>query len=203
MDRKKVLLIALAFGQQRTNAAGPTNVEIAEITKVFIDRKFSFLATQWEVELPLRALGITPDHVVSRYGDKATEYLSTKDVINLSIAAARKDDVDLSRIILVGHPLHLKVIRAMIRMKLWKFNGVIFTYDIDHDIHYDHSEGNKQWWTRGPIRFLVYLPLSAVPFLGHGLTAEEISERYEKSKRSLGELGKRFAEAKHVLFRGR
>lgn len=156
-------IIAFAFGQQMTEAAGPSNEAIAQIASVVRRSEQSlhnevFLATQWEVALCCDEGVDKPDLQVSAYGDPETHYIDTKGVLDASLKYFRQRNV--KRVILVGHPFHLWFIRLLIATKLWRIGAVQLDTRYDERmiaVPYDRSPGNRQSWTRGPVVFVAYL----------------------------------------------
>lgn len=163
---EKVGVIAFAFGQHGGNhpVAGISNDAIARVaSKICISErahgKKIVVATQWEVAHSLRyssELG-EPDFCASKFGGD-THYVDTKTVFNASMQYFKGQGVD--RVIFVAHPLHLFFIHLLVETGGWYIDGLV----VDHQyaktmrhIPYDTSEGNVQWWTKGPLSFILYL----------------------------------------------
>jgi hypothetical protein len=156
-------VIAFAFGQQANETAGPSNEEIAKVAIAIVHDEQSvenevYLSTQWEVEVYCDERSESADFVVSTFGDSETHYINTKDVLDASLKHFGSRNV--TRVVLVGHPLHLFFIRLLIATKRWDTGDVKLDWKYRRrmsNIPYDTSPGNQQAWTRGPIVFIAYL----------------------------------------------
>jgi len=166
-------IIAFAFGQQVTQTAGPSNDAIAKVTLEVKDQERNdghpvLLVTQWEVALSCIERFEPPDLAVSAYDDPSTNYLTTKEVLDLGLQYFQSRGV--RRVILIAHPLHMLLIRTLLTAKAWKVGNAMIDWsygDRMSTIPYDKSSGNRQWWTRGPVSFLWYV-LRAVFTKKHG-----------------------------------
>lgn len=164
---KTVGVIGFAFGQHPDGSAGVSNERIARLLSQRRNKEQArgnvvLLGTQWEVATAFRTLG-TPelDCVVSQYGDPATEYLTTEQVLRASLSYFDTRGVD--EVIFVGHPLHIVIIRLLLLTGVWRLDGGttgarhrIVSRSLDY-VPYDKSPGNAQWWTRSTWPFLRYL----------------------------------------------
>jgi hypothetical protein len=150
-------IIACAFGQQSTNRAGPSNEAIGSVALQVKKLTDGLISTQWEVEAYLQSVGESADHLTSAFGTES-HYVTTEQVFTSSFSYFESVG-DVSDIVVVAQPIHLRVIRLV--MKDWETNpdvSFVRTYDpLMHHIPFDNSEGNVQDWTRGPIRFGAYL----------------------------------------------
>lgn len=159
-------IMACAFGQQGTYTAGPSNEAIGQVALEIKHATAGVIATQWEVQAHMTKIGEPADHVVSEY-DTPSHYVTTQQVFARSLAYFKT--VDVSKVVIVAQPLHLKAIRLV--MKDWVANsGLSFTREYDYlmrRIPFDDSPGNVQDWTRGPLRFGAYL-VRAKLFDKHG-----------------------------------
>ena len=161
-NRGRPGIIGLAFGQH-DDKAGPSNVRIAKNLSILeMYEGDAFVTGQWEVELAFAELDEPSpiDVAISTYEEK---YITTKEAIERSLEVFKSEGI--TRVVLVGHPLHLRIIHTMIGLGIWKFEG--FEFDRYHDdlmdnVPYDQSEGNTQWWTTGPVKFFAYLVKSAL-----------------------------------------
>lgn len=155
-------IIACAFGQQRTYVAGPSNEAIGRVALAIRQRTDGIIATQWEIQACLQAVNKSADELVSFYHDDNSHYLSTEQVFMRSLAYFKA--AGISEVVIVAQPLHLLVIRCA--MKQWQIDPSFhFTHAYDRlmrQIPFDTSAGNTQWWTRGPIRFTLYLIRAAL-----------------------------------------
>lgn len=157
--RKGIGVIAFAFGQtENQSATGPSNQAIAQVAKRIceMERKQVNITAQWETSAPLTTLGV--DHYQVSHFEQETHYVSTKEALDASLKYFRQQGVD--EVIFVAHPFHLKIIRLLIDIGVWKLPG--FTVNRRYDllmrgISYDQSSENIQWWTRGPLVFVTYL----------------------------------------------
>lgn len=160
---EKVGVIAFAFGQQLLEIAGPSNEAVARVAidVVHAEQQLgndTFLSTQWEIALYCNERSKKPDHEVSSFNDPATHYINTKDALYGSLEYFKRNNIQ--RVIILAHPLHLWFIRHLIGFNIWRVEG--FTFDRSYDkllskVPYDKSQGNHQWWTRGPVVFVTYL----------------------------------------------
>jgi len=159
-------VIACAFGQQRTNTAGPSNEAIGRVAHHIKWTTKGVIAAQWEVEAFLQRINFPADKVIGAYGANG-HYVTTEEVFAESLAYFKS--VGVSEVVIVAQPLHLLVIRRA--MKGWSIDPSFhFTRAYDRlmrRIPFDRSSGNVQWWTRGPIRFVTYL-VRATLFGVHG-----------------------------------
>ena len=165
-DMMPIGIIACAFGQQRTNTAGPSNEAIGRVALQIKQKTGAVISTQWEVEAYLRSIGESADNLVSTYASE-DHYVTTEQVFTRSLTFFEK--IGVTQAVIVAQPMHLKVIRLV--MKDWVSDSDIrFTKTYDHlmrQIPFDRSKGNRQEWTRGPIRFGAYL-VRAKLFGTHG-----------------------------------
>lgn len=105
---------------------------------------------QWEINKQLQQDGYKSDLVVLPE-DARSEYLDTQDVWNKAKILLNKEGI--KDVIIVAQPfLHLDVIKAMIR----KDGFVIKEYKNPHYVGFYNNKENLQWWTKGPLRFLMY-----------------------------------------------
>lgn len=160
----KVGVIAFAFGQQgeeKYPQPGPSNEAIrnaawgiysAEVQ----DGNQPMIAAQWETSLGLPSTYI--NLLVSRFENRDTDYVSTKYVLDKSIAFFKEHGV--KRVIFVAHPLHLFFINLLVKTGIWKVDGMKIDHQYDKvmkTVPYDRSPGNVQWWTRNPVAFVAYM----------------------------------------------
>jgi len=157
---ESVGIIAFAFGQQggKTPVAGPSNEAISDVTEYIAEKEFelgndTMVAAQWETKLGIQGVDFTASEFNS-----PTHYISTKDVMDSSLAFFKQQGV--YRVIFVAHPFHLLFIRLLIKADVWKVEDVKIDYQYNkllRMIPYDRSEGNIQWWTGNPVTFVTYL----------------------------------------------
>jgi len=165
----KVGVIAFAFGQQgeeKYPEAGPSNEAIRNAAWGIYAAEIQagnqpMIAAQWETSLGLPSTYISL--LVSRFENRGTDYVSTKYVLDESIAFFKAHGV--KRVIFVAHPLHLFFINLLVKSGIWKVDDIKIDHQDDKrlkTIPYDRSDGNVQRWTRGPIRFVIYLAKALV-----------------------------------------
>ena len=152
-----IAVIAFAFGQQQQYTPGPSNEAIGTAALRIRRMTKGVLATQWEVDVFLRTVRQPADFVVSEYGTES-HYLTTEQAFTKSLEYF--DSLgDIDEIVLVAHPVHLMVLRHV--MKRWNgYSRYRFTRRYDYmlrQIPWDRSRGNTQRWTRGFLRFVIYL----------------------------------------------
>ena len=181
VDRSDVHIVALAWSQRTNKEAGYSNVMIAWAVDAIV-RKLGYtpqITTQGEVELALvEKYSIAPSHVVSRYD----EYVPTKFVFQKLREDFPLPDGTDRRVIIVAKPIHLFFARGMIKWP-WKFNDLVVIQDYDElmgAIGYDPHKENRFWWTKGRIRFLLYLPYAAIR--GNGPDPEPLGKRLVRLK---------------------
>jgi len=160
----KVGVIAFAFGQQgeeKYPEAGPSNEAIRNAAWGIYAAEIQasnqpMIAAQWETSLGLPSTYISL--LVSRFENRNTDYVSTKYVLDESIAFFQSHGV--KRVIFVAHPLHLFFINLLVRSGIWKVGGIKIDHQDDKrlkTIPYDRSAGNVQKWTRNPVAFAAYM----------------------------------------------
>ena len=160
----KVGIFAFAFGQQgevNYPVAGPSNHRITMTAwQIYAKEKRAdndpTIAAQWEtaVGLPEMYVGFP----VSRFGSKATHYITTKYMLDEGVAYFKACGAE--RVIFVGHPLHLFFINLLVKTGVWDVEGMTVDHQYDKmmkTVPYDKSAGNIQWWTRNPFAFIVYM----------------------------------------------
>lgn len=167
----RVGVIAFAFGQQADRSSGPSNDAIAKIVREIRQSQSeanhrtlplgasTAVVTQWEVAIALQKLGVDTDCQVSSYGSRS-HYLTSKQVLMRGLDFLC--DQRIHEIVLVAHPLHLRIMYILLGLRLWRVHdhGFKINHQYDawmKDIPYDTSEGNTQWWTRRWSTFLRYL----------------------------------------------
>lgn len=145
-------IIAFSFAKRsEPEEPNPCNKQLAyEVECLKDSNPDSIIIAQWEIAKQLESDGYKPDLVVNP-SDSTTNYLTSQDVWNNAKQLLKSRDV--SSVFIVAQPfLHLYVIKTMIQ----KDDYLIKDRKILHHIGFDNSNGNRQWWTKGPIRFLVY-----------------------------------------------
>lgn len=155
----KVGIIACSFGQHVGDGMiGVSNEGVGSVALAIQQATGGVIAAQWEVAAFLASIDQPADYVIEDYGgDKY--YLSTKDVLLDSLRAFNSSGI--TTVIVVAQPMHLKAIRLM--LPVWHISGdTTFLWrrpylDMVRQIPFDRSPGNRQWWTKGPIRFALYL----------------------------------------------
>jgi hypothetical protein len=103
--------------------------------------------TQWEIAPELRQGGIEPDLVIEDPGDT---YLGSEEVWQAARAFLVRQHV--RNVTPIAHPfLHLHKVTSM----MLGDGFAVEPYAVGK-IGFDASRSNHQWWTRGPLRLLVY-----------------------------------------------
>lgn len=148
-------VVAFSFGlrppEQEPN---PCNVRLARAVQRVLDETSApvVLVSQWEV-----ALGLPPSaatHVVAPPVDGG--YLSTERV--WAEAAPLLRQAGVRRVVAVAQPLlHRGKVHRLLRRD--GFDPVRLRLGW---IGFDSSPDNTQWWTRGPLRLLLYALLQAL-----------------------------------------
>lgn len=160
----RVGIVAFAFGQHggehpvagisnRTITCRASNIRVTERAR----GHEVLMATQWETALDMHHPNNTGFFCASKFGG-STQYVDTKTVFDESVRYFKHQGVD--RVIFVAHPLHLFFINLLMKTGRWSVDRLTiddqYTKGMRH-IPYDTSEGNTQWWTKGPIVFVLYL----------------------------------------------
>jgi hypothetical protein len=160
---EKVGIVAFAFGQHQGDhpVAGISNSAIAHRTSNIRAGERArgnevVVVTQWETALGL-SYSSEPDFCVSKFGSD-THHVDTKTVFDASMRHFK--DQGVGRVVFVAQPLHLFFIHLLVRTGRWSTGGLAvdsqYVKTMQH-IPYDTSEGNTQWWTKGPLVFILYL----------------------------------------------
>lgn len=148
-------VVAFSFGLRRPEEEpNPCNVRLARATQRVLDQAAApvVLVSQWEVALALPS-SVTA-HVVERPVDG--RYLDTERVWAQAAPVLRQAGVH--RVVAVAQPLlHRAKAHRLIRRD--GFEPVPLRLG---RIGFDSSHRNTQWWTRGPLRLLLYALLQAV-----------------------------------------
>jgi len=141
----------------RENEPSPCNIRLAEAVKRILEAEPDDLViiSQWEVAKKLQEDGIEIYRIIEPFSDGS--YLDSTDIWEVARRCFSKMGVE--EIIGVANPfIHGYVVERMI-----KKDG--FAYVSSHDylvgkVGFDRL--SLQWWTRGPIRFLIYAVLKAL-----------------------------------------
>ncbi len=148
-------VVTFSFGLRRADQEpNPCNVRLARITERVLDEVTGpvVLVSQWEVARALREDAVA--HVVQRTADGA--YLDTAQV--WAQAAPVLSQAGVRRVIAVAQPLlHRSKAHRLIRRDGFE--------PVRHRlawVGFDSSPRNTQWWTRGPLRLLVYALLQSI-----------------------------------------
>jgi len=152
-------IVVFSFGNRGPDLEpGPCNKRLGQaVAEIASNANLSFfIVAQWEVARALESLGIDCQIV----GSDPESYLDTETVW----AHAQKSflDVGVRSIIPVAQPfVHLFAVRRLIARD-HRFSVQALPIPV---IGWDRSSLNRQWWTRGPVRFLFYsaLRLAHVP----------------------------------------
>jgi hypothetical protein len=162
VSQHRLGVVVFSFGNRgRDLEPGPCNERLGRaVADIVSDRSSSFfIVAQWEVARALKSLGIDCETV----GPSSESYLDTETVwahAQRVFLAAR-----VAVVIPVAQPfLHLFAVRRLI------VRDRRFSVQLRHipAIGWDRSRLNRQWWTKGPIRYVYYsmLRLAHVPGLG-------------------------------------
>ena len=144
-----------SFGLRRPGQEpNPCNVRLARATQRVLDETAArvVLVAQWEVALALPSSATA--HVVERPVDD--RYLDTERVWAQAAPVLRQAGVH--RVVAVAQPLlHRSKAHRLIRR-----DGFEPVRPRIGRIGFDSSFRNTQWWTRGPLRLLLYAVLQSV-----------------------------------------
>ena len=160
-DQSRLGIVAFSFGSRGPDLEpGPCNERLGRaVADIVADRSSSFfIIAQWEVARALKSLGIDCETV----GPDTESYLDTETVWAHAQKALLEAKINI--IIPVAQPfLHLLAVRHLIaRDRLLSVQRRCIP-----SIGWDKSSLNRQWWTKGPLRYLCYstLRLAHIPGL--------------------------------------
>ncbi|MEI7690460.1 MAG: hypothetical protein WCI63_02455 [bacterium] len=149
-------IVAFSFAQEKIEPS-PCNFRLAEAVKRIVEAEEGELViiSQWEVAIKLIKDGIKVTHVVEPLLDWS--YLDSVDV--WAEARLYFAHLEIEEVVIVANPfIHAYAIERMIRKDGFK---ICQQYDTTIGrIGFDSQ--SLQWWTRGPLRLLLYSALSAV-----------------------------------------
>jgi hypothetical protein len=146
-------IVSFSFGLRRPDEEpGPCNARLASATRrVLGETGPAVLVSQWEVARALPA-GL-PAHVVEQ--PAGGPYLDTERV--WSAAAPLLRDAGVTRVVAVAQPLlHRAKAHRLVRRDGFEPVRARVGW-----IGFDSSVRNTQWWTRGPLRLLLYALLQS------------------------------------------
>lgn len=150
-----VAIVAFSFGQRAPDEEpGPCNTRLARLTRQLLEQATApvVVVAQWEVARGLPAAA--DPHIVAPRPDG--HYLDTESVWATAVPVLRRHGV--RRVIAVAQPL---LHRAKAH-KLIRRDGFEPVRRPIGWIGFDSSRRNTQWWTRGPVRLVLYALLQAV-----------------------------------------
>lgn len=161
-EQPVVGIVVFSFGSRGPDLEpGPCNERLGGAVAGIASNESSsfFIVAQWEVARALASLGIDCEVVNS----DTESYLDTETVW----AHAQKSfrEIGVRSVIPVAQPfLHLFAVRRLIAQD-HRFSVQAGPIPF---IGWDRSSLNRQWWTKGPVRFLCYsaLRLAHVPGVG-------------------------------------
>lgn len=195
MKNVKIGIVALSFGKVRQQADfDPINYALSGFVKeahkdivtwrlILKGKPPSTSATEtiivaqqeiarYLIDYPGLDLRIVTDAHASPK-DNGQIYLDTQDVINEAFRIFRSENV--REVIVVAHPfLHAWLARRLVR----QMGFINHEFRVDRQMGFDSSRNNLQWWSRGPLRFLVYLSIQAAG-RAIGRDFHGIGERHE------------------------
>lgn len=148
-------VVAFSFGLRRPQEEpNPCNARLARAVQRVIDGAAApvVLVSQWEVALSLPSSLTT--HVVEPRADGG--YLDTDRVWDEAVPVLRRAGVQ--RVVAVAQPL----LHRSKAHRLISRDGFTPVRARLGPIGFDSSHRNTQWWTRGPLRLLLYAVLQAV-----------------------------------------
>lgn len=150
-------VVAFSFGLRgKSREPNPCNVRLARAAERIVrgEPSNTLLIAQWEIAKQLSSDGTHIDQVVGPSSGR--EYLDTCEVWNRALETLRRYQVEA--VIPVAQPfLHRHKIRRIIRD-----SGMTVERRHIGWIGFDPSKVNQQWWTKDPIRLLVYSILQAL-----------------------------------------
>jgi hypothetical protein len=161
-EQPVVGIVVFSFGSRGPDLEpGPCNERLGRAVAGIVSNESSsfFIVAQWEVARALASLGIDCEAV----NPDTESYLDTETVW----AHAQKSfrEIGVGSVIPVAQPfLHLFAVRRLIAQD-HRFSVQARPIPF---IGWDSSPVNRQWWTKGPVRFLFYsaLRLAHVPGVG-------------------------------------
>lgn len=140
----------------------PCNIRLAKAVERIIkeEKEKIIIVAQWEVALQLVKDGIHVDHTVNLLPDKS--YLGSEEVWIDAMNYLNSNKINnISKVIPVAHPyLHMYKVKKLIE------NSGFITEN--HKMGYIGFDKNStQWWTRGPLRLLIYSIFQLFGLHGH------------------------------------
>lgn len=149
-------VVAFSFGlRDPSQEPNPCNERLAYAAERIIrsrDRNTLVIA-QWEIAEQLMADGQAVDKIVGPASSR--EYLDSDEVWRQAQKFLANRNV--YQVIPIAQPfLHLHRVKGIIRR-----SGMNVGCEPIGWIGFDRSSANKQWWTKGPMRLLVYSVLKA------------------------------------------
>jgi len=159
-------VVALSFAKRsEKDEPGPVNIRLAKIVAAINDElqqggEPTILVTQWEIARYLDAHDEPTDFIVDQ--DDASikpggkKYLDSGDVLRVAFAVFSHHKV--TDVIVVANPfVHLWMVRGKVRAAGFTIMKTRVPW-----VGFDRSSQNLQWWTKGPIRLLVYTAIQVV-----------------------------------------
>lgn len=149
-------VVAFSFAYRGPDGEpNPCNVRLAKAVERTLDAVTAdvVLVAQWEVSRVLRRTSISVDHTVEQPADGS--YLSSEQVWAEARDLFRAKGVQT--VVPVAAPfLQMFKVKNLIRAAGFR----VETHRIGH-VGFDRSRLNLQWWTRGPVRLVLYALLQA------------------------------------------
>lgn len=141
---KSQVVIAQAFGMAR-DGPGRSNEALALIAQAHYERYGLPIIAQIEVAEALAVLGVSV-HTVVRAHRQPGKYLDTVEVLRQAKAVCDLNGWSVAT--LVSHPHHSDRVQAIAQRLDFRHTFTAVSAPV-----YDLA--STQWWTRGPIRFML------------------------------------------------
>lgn len=152
-------VVVFSFGKRREELEpGPCNMQLGHAAKLVIDALVGYeprVVAQWEVARQLEREGCPVNRIVAPDVDG---YLDSAEVWNQAKKYFRK--YNIHRVVVVAQPF---LQRRMVRTMVTESGYMLFDASVRQPrIGYDNSRHNLQWWTKGPLRLLLYAAIVRV-----------------------------------------
>lgn len=157
--KEKIAIVGFSFasGEKEPN---PCNKRLAEevirIAKMKREQGFEVLImAQWEISKALQeTINYKPSFTVFEHMEEGKYYLDSDEVARQTAAYLKKEKV--KKVIIAANPfIHLFVCRRLFK----KAGFIVLKEKIKWIGFYKNS---LQWWTRGPVRLIVYIILAVL-----------------------------------------
>ena len=164
-------VVALSFAKRsEPEEPGPVNALLGRATSAVTDDlnaggEDTITVIQWEIARQLDKDGepcnlvVQPEAASVKPGGRT--YLDSADVLEVAFEVFRRYGVT-DVVVVANKFIHLQAARRSVRSAGFRVMKSKLPW-----VGFDPSSKNLQWWTKGPIRFVVYLAIQVVGKLAH------------------------------------